>query len=92
MKKVLLCVFAILYLSCGLVLASPVPADHLAFKAYADQHIAAEAKRNLAEVMQPRSLESKRSPALRSDMRIASAGMVFNRTNDQVLHWARSSA
>lgn len=92
MKKVLLCVIAIVYLSSGLVFAAPVPADHLAFKAYADQHIAAEAKRNLAEVMQPRSLESKRSPALRSDMRIASAGMVFNRTNDQVLHWARSSS
>lgn len=92
MKKVLLCVIAILYLSCGLVFAAPVPADHLAVQAYAHQHFDAEAKRNLAEVMQPRSLEDKRSPALRSDMRIASAGMVFNRTNDQVLHWARSSA
>lgn len=92
MKKVLLCVIAILYLSCGLVLAAPVPVDHLAFKVYADHHIAAERQRSLAEVMQPRSLESKRSPVLRSDMRIASAGMVFNRANDQVRHWARSSA
>lgn len=92
MKKVLLCVIAILYLSSGLVFAAPVPADHLAIQSYADQHYAAERQRSLAEVMQPRSLESKRSPVLRSDMRIASAGMVFNRTNDQVLHWARSSA
>lgn len=92
MKKVLLSVFAILYLTCGLALAAPLPADHLAVQTYVDQHIAAEAKRNMAEVMQLRSLERYRSPILRSDMRIASAGMVFNRTNDQVLHWARSSA
>lgn len=92
MKKVLLSVLAILYLTCGLALAAPLPVDYLAIQAYADQHIAAEAKRNLAEVMQPRSLERYRSPILRSDMRIASAGMVFKRTNDQVLHWARSSA
>lgn len=91
MKKVLLSVIAILYLACGVAFAAPV-ADQQAFQAYADQHIAAEAKRNLAEVMQPRSLESYRSHVLRSDMRIASAGMVFNRANDQVLHLARSSA
>ena len=92
MKKVLLSVIAILYLACGVAFAAPVPADHLAFQAYADHHIAAERQRNLAEVMQPRSLERPHSPVLRSDMRIASADMVFNRTNDQVLHWARSSA
>lgn len=92
MKKVLLSVFAILYLACGVVFAAPVPADHLAVQAYADQHIAAVAQQSLADVMQPRSLDRTDRLVVRSDMRIASAGMVFNRTNDQVLHWARSSA
>lgn len=92
MKKFLLSVFAILYLSCGIALAAPVPADHAVVQAYAEHQVATAAQRGLAEVMHLRSLESYQSPLLRSDMRIASAGMVFNRTNDQVLHWARSSA
>jgi len=92
MKKVLLSVFAILYLACSVAFAAPVPADHLAVQAYADQHIAAVAQHNLADVMQPRSLDRTDRLVVRSDMRIASAGMVFNRTSDQVLHWARSSA
>lgn len=92
MEKVLLSVIAILCLSCGVVFAAPVPADHLVVQAYADQYCAAEAKRITAEVVQVRSLENYRSLVLRSDMRIASAGMVFNRANDQVSHWARSSA
>lgn len=92
MKKVLLSVLAILYLTCGMALAAPAPVDYLAIQAYADQHLSSVAQRSVAEVMQLRSLERYRSPILRSDMRIASAGMVFNRTNDQVLHWARSSA
>jgi len=90
--KILLSVLAILYLSCGLAMAAPVPADYLAVQAYADQHLSSVAQRSVAEVMQMRSLERYRSPILRSDMRIASAGMVFDRANDDIRHWARSSA
>lgn len=86
MKKILLSLFCVLYLACGVALAAPIPADSIAtLKCYTDQHFSAAVPRGTVEALQMRTLESSQSPVLRSDMRIASAGMVFNRAVDQII-------
>lgn len=80
---------AVLFLVCGVATAEPVPLDvgyASAAQCLADQHCDVVVASQVAgPVIQLPSLDAYRSTLLRSDMRVASAGLVFNRTVDEVL-------
>lgn len=89
MKRFLFPLAAALMLACSFAFASVEPADGLAYsydQCMTDQGCDAVVSAKVAgPVMQLPSLDAYRSPLLRSDMRVASAGLVFNRTVDEVL-------
>lgn len=98
MKRYLLSIVAVMLFSSGYAAAEPASPQFVdmgvAYGSCAiDQHCeAVVASHTAGPVMQLPSLNDYRSTVFRSDMRVASAGMVFNRTDDQILHWALSSA
>lgn len=87
-KRFLFPLAAALMLACGFALASVEPADGLAYgydQCMTDQGCDAVVSAQVAgPVMQLPSLDSNRSQVLRSDMRVASAGLVFKRAMDVV--------
>jgi hypothetical protein len=89
MKRFLFPLAAALMLACGFAFASAEPATGLAYgydQCMTDQGCdAVVSAQVVGPVMQLPSLDAYRSPSLRSDMRVASAGLVFNRTVDEVL-------
>lgn len=92
MKKLLLFVVAVLCLSCGLAMAAQVPIDPLAMPMQADQFLCVVSRPRVAGVMELPRMANPHNVVPRSDMRVASAGMVFNRTADPVLHWNQASS
>lgn len=89
MKRFLFPLAAALMLACSFAFATVEPASGLAYgydQCMTDQGCDALVSAQVAgPVMQLPSLDAYRSPLLRSDMRVASAGLVFNRTVDEVL-------
>lgn len=80
---------AVLFLVCGFATAEPAPIDvgyASVDQCFTDQGCDAVVSAQVAgPVMQLPSLDAYRSQLLRSDMRVASAGLVFNRTVDEIL-------
>lgn len=89
MKRFLFPLAAALMLACGFAFASSDPAQ--SFVAGYDQCMtdhgcdAVVSAKVAGPVMQLPSMDTYRSTLLRSDMRVASAGMVFSRIMDSVL-------
>lgn len=79
---------AVLFLVCGMATAELAPVDigyASVDQCFADQHCdAVVASHTAGPVMQLPSLDAYRSSLFRSDMRVASAGFVFNRTVDVI--------
>lgn len=88
MKRYLLPLAAAMMLACSFAFGSMAPADGLAYgydqrMTYQDCDAVVSAQAS-GPVMQLPSPGDYRSPVMRSDMRVASAGMVFNRALDDV--------
>ena len=78
-RKILVSVAAALILVCGHAFAGQAFDDHDIHLVKVAQDIpAAVSARIEPAVLQQRALQDYRSPAMRSDMRVASAGMVFD--------------
>lgn len=89
MKKYLFSLAVSLLLSCGAALAAPESIavaldryDQCLSMQYCDAAVSAQVA---GPLLQLPGLDADQSPLLRSDMRVASAGFVFNGTVDQIL-------
>lgn len=89
MKKALFSLLTAVCLLLGVAIgasAEPVGVAAVPLQCHAGQDCGMAVSSHVAmRVMPLPSLDAKRSPLLRSDMRIASAGLVFNRTVDEIL-------
>lgn len=78
-RKLLLSVAAAMIFVCGHAFAGQVVDDHSIHLVKVAQDIPAAVSTRIAPaVLQQRALQDFRSPAMRSDMRVASAGLVFD--------------